>query len=210
MAAPAEIVHPRSTRTRVGLGAAIVLVLIGLAIAILVSAFGDHGVTKAVTRPVSTATVAPGAATARASGGATIYVQILGAVTKPGLYLLSAGDRGIDAVGAAGGFTAAADQTQLNLARPLVDGEQIIVPVLGAAPVPAPGGGSVPLPGAKVNLNTADETALETLPEVGPATAKRILDWRAKNGRFSAIEDLMSVTGIGQKTFDQLKELVTV
>ena len=62
----------------------------------------------------------------------------------------------------------------------------------------------------KVNINTADASALETLPRVGPAMAARIIDWREVNGRFAAIEDLMSVTGIGQKTFDGLKELVTV
>ena len=65
------------------------------------------------------------------------------------------------------------------------------------------------MPG-KVNINTADAAALETLPRVGPAMAERILAWRDENGRFSAIEDLMSVTGIGEKTFDGLKDLVTV
>jgi competence protein ComEA len=100
-----------------------------------------------------------------------------------------------------------AEQAGLNLARPLIDGEQILVPAVGEAPVIAPGATS---PGGKININTADETALETLPRVGPAMAKRILDWRAKNGRFTALEDLMSVTGVGQKTFDSLKDLVTL
>ena len=77
--------------------------------------------------------------------------------------------------------------------------------------MPAAGGvPGAPTVGGKVNINTADETALETLPRVGPAMAKRIIDWRTKNGRFTAVEDLMSVTGVGEKTFDELKELVTL
>ena len=196
---------------RVGLGAVVALGLLGVAIAIVVTALGSHGATTHV-RP----TAAP---TARSSAApdsrAEIYVHLLGQVEHPGLFVLHDGDRAVDAVAAAGGFTPTADQAQLNLARPLVDGEQIVVPAIGEAPPvvsglgPSPGaaGGAV---GGKVNLNTADETALETLPRVGPALAQRILDWRGTNGRFTAIEDLMSVTGIGEKTFDGLKDLVTV
>ena len=94
----------------------------------------------------------------------------------------------------------------MNLARVLSDGEQLVVPLVGEAPA----AGATQAPGGKVKLNSADETALETLPRVGPAMAQRILDWRKKNGRFTAIEDLMSITGIGEKTFDALKDLVTV
>jgi len=208
---PALIASRRSVRSRVGVGAAIVLVLTGLGIAVLVSAFGARGTTQSIP---STTLATPGATagvggTARSSAtGATIYVHILGAVAKPGLYLLTDGDRAVDLVAAAGGFTDAADLSGLNLARPLVDGEQILVPNVGEAPaVPAAGSATA---GGKVNINTADETALETLPRVGPAMAKRIIDWRTKNGRFTALEDLMSVTGVGEKTFDSLKDLVTL
>jgi competence protein ComEA len=191
----------------------VVLVLVGLAVAVLVSAFGAHGSTQTVTAPHSTSSAPPGATGGPDSGsaGTRIYVHILGAVVRPGLYLLADGDRAVDAVGAAGGFTATADQSGLNLARRLVDGEQISVPNIGDAPVAAaPGSGPSASAGGKVNLNTADETALETLPRVGPAMAKRIIDWRTKNGRFTAVEDLMSVTGVGEKTFDALKDLVTL
>ncbi len=196
----------RRSRLRVGIGAAVVLMLVGLAIAILVSALGSHGATTIVATPApSTSASAP------VSQRTEIYVHLLGAVGRPGLLVLRDGDRAVDAVAAAGGFAPTADQSQLNLARLLVDGEQIYVPAIGEAPVIAPGaGGSTPTAGGKVNLNTADETTLETLPRVGLALAKRILDWKKANGRFTAIEDLMSVTGVGQKTFDGLKDLVTV
>ncbi|MES2171078.1 MAG: helix-hairpin-helix domain-containing protein [Actinomycetota bacterium] len=195
------IISPRP-RLRVGVGAAVVLLLAGLAVAVLVSLTGSHGSTVVETpQPITTASVAP-------SDAPVIYVHILGAVEHPGLFTLHDGDRVVDAIAAAGGFTAAADQSQLNLARVLADGEQLMVPATGeAAPVST---GSAVQPGGKVNINTADETALEGLPRVGPAMAQRILDWRKKNGRFSSIDDLMSVTGIGPKTFDGLKDLVTV
>lgn len=210
---PDQIVAPRRSRLRVGVGATVVLVLVGFAIAVLVSSLGSHGSTEIV----SSATPSPGhSAGPSKQSGATLYVHILGAVARPGLYVLSDGDRAIDAVAAAGGFTATADQSQLNLARVIVDGEQLYVPSIGEAPAAAAGGAS----GAngaggggvagKVNINTADEATLETLPRVGPAMAKRIIDWRAANGRFTAIEDLMSVSGVGEKTFEQLKDMVTL
>lgn len=224
MTLPDRIVVPRRVRLRVGFGAAVVLVLVGLAVAILVTALGAQG---------SSQTVAPGVSPPGASepddgspsdaaappgpAGAAIFVHLLGAIARPGLYELREGDRAIDAVAAAGGFTDVADQAQLNLARLLADGEQIYVPAIGEIPSVAPGSPGVPggpapggaVPG-KVNLNTADAAALDTLPGVGPATAQRILDWRAANGRFTAVEDLLSVSGIGEKTFADLKDLVIV
>ncbi len=184
---------------KVKAGGVAVLVLVGLGCAVLVSALGDHGQAASVDPPAPTATVA-------GSSGSAIFVHILGAVARPGLYELNDGDRGVDVVAAAGGFLDTADQSQLNLARLLVDGEQIVVPVVGEVPASAPGTSSSGL----VNLNTADEAALDTLPRVGPAMAQRILDWREANGGFTAVEDLLSVTGIGDKTFEGLKDLVTV
>ncbi|MCU1577920.1 MAG: ComEA family DNA-binding protein [Rhodoglobus sp.] len=189
----------RRARLRVRLGAVVVLVLVGLGCAVLVSALGDHGSAADVPRP--SAAPSPGQL-----AGSQIFVHILGAVERPGLYALREGDRAVDAVAAAGGFAAAADQGQVNLARFVVDGEQIYVPALGEVPTTAPGITA----GGKVNINTADETTLETLPRVGPAMAARIIAWREANGNFATIEDLMSVTGIGDKTFESLKDLVTV
>lgn len=191
-----DVSEPNRTRVRARVGAVVVLVLVGLGCAVLVSALGDHGSAAEVTRSEPSA--------APVVGGA-IYVHILGAVERPGLYELREGARAVDAVAAAGGFVDTADQAQLNLARFLVDGEQIVVPEVGAVAA-APGTAS----DGRVNLNTADATALETLPRVGPALAERIIAWRDANGRFTAVEDLMSVSGIGTKTFDGLRDLVTV
>ncbi|HEY4226300.1 MAG TPA: helix-hairpin-helix domain-containing protein [Pseudolysinimonas sp.] len=199
----------RRARVRVGVGAALILVLVGLACAVFVTAITPHGASSVVAPsavPSSSASGRPGVGDG--SHGAVIYVHILGQVNVPGLYALRDGDRAVDVVAAAGGLTASADPAALNLARFLSDGEQIIVPAVGES-VPASGaGGGTALPG-KVNINTADEPTLETLPRVGPAMAARILAWRAANGRFTAVEDLMSVSGIGEKTFEGLKDLVT-
>lgn len=182
-----------------GAGAAVVLGLLGAGSAVLLTAVTPHG---------STALVAPGASASPvvqdAGAGSVIYVHILGQVARPGLYTLHDGARAVDIVAAAGGFTAQADPAGLNLARVLSDGEQIVVPAIGetaAGPIAADG---------KVNLNTADSAALDTLPRVGPALAARILAWREQNGRFSAIEDLLEVPGIGDATFQGLRDLVTV
>ncbi len=145
------------------------------------------------------------------SGAGTVFVHILGQVVKPGLYQVPTGSRAVDAVSAAGGFTPKADQASLNLAAPVVDGEQIVVVAVGEAPAPvvsATGGG--PAPAAPVDLNTADATALENLPGVGPATAQAILDWRQQNGRFQSVDDLLDVTGIGDKKLERMRDAVTV
>jgi competence protein ComEA len=207
---------------RVGIGAAVVLLIAGLGIAVLVSAFSSAGVTTTIAPAPSAASgtgtarsgSAPPSATGTAPGSAvSLFVHILGAVAKPGLYQLHDGARAVDAVAAAGGFTAEADRQQLNLARLVSDGEQIYVPKVGEAGSGPPGSSAVGGAGAiggKVNINTASESDLETLPRVGPTMAKRIIAWREANGRFATIEDLMSVTGIGEKTFAELKDLVTI
>jgi competence protein ComEA len=207
-----RLLVPAKSRMRLGLGAAVVLVLLGLGIAVLVSALGPHGTTQSLAAGNDpSGSPATGSATAKPAHGAaaTIFVHVVGAVARPGLFTLRDGDRVVDAVAAAGGFTDAADQTQVNLARFVSDGEQLVVPVVGAAP-PVAGAAGGGVSGGKVNLNTADLTTLETLPRVGPAMAQRIIDWRTSKGRFSSVEDLMSVTGVGDKTFEQLKDLVTV
>jgi competence protein ComEA len=139
---------------------------------------------------------------------ATIYVHLLGALVRPGLYALPADSRAVDAVAAAGGYTDDADRGALNLARFLSDGEQVYVPVEGEEPLTGPG--AISSAGSKVNLNTADAAVLETLPRVGPAMAERIIAWREANGRFTAPEDLKSVSGIGDKTFEAMRDLITV
>lgn len=172
-------------------------------------------VPRPVEMTVETSAATTVAATPRASEPSApegFLVHVGGAVREPGIYRLAAGARVIDAVGAAGGFTSAAERAGVNLARPLSDGEQILIPKEGEV-LPAAGAGpsgAGPSAGAKVNLNTAQSEELQTLPRVGPALAQRILDWRAEHGRFARREDLMSVSGIGEKTFAGLRDLVTV
>ncbi|MEY2848968.1 MAG: hypothetical protein RI885_1633 [Actinomycetota bacterium] len=196
-------------RWRVGLGAAVVVVLAATAIAVLVSMLGAPGSSQVV--PAASAEAGPAASDPLAPQQATAVVHVLGAVVRPGVFELRAGDRLLDAVAAAGGFSESADRSRLNLARPIVDGEQVLVPAVGEVialpPATSPGAGDS---GGRVNLNSADEAALDTLPGVGPATAKSIIDWRTQNGRFASVEDLLGVPGIGDKTLDTLRDLVTV
>jgi competence protein ComEA len=198
---PVTLATRRPAGVRFGVGALLVLLLGGLVTAIVVSLLGATGQARPLPPPAATTGVDEG-------GGAALYVHILGAVESPGVYQFRDGDRVVDAIAAAGGFTPAADQQTVNLARFLSDGEQIVVSVQGAVPPP-----SGPEPGArdgKVNINTASSAELDTLPRVGPAMAERIIAWRETNGRFSSIDDLLNVPGIGDKTFESLKDLVSV
>ena len=145
------------------------------------------------------------------TAGGRVTVDVEGKVRRPGIVVLDSGARVIDAIKAAGGLRGSPRATGLNLARVLVDGEQILVGVpTPAGAASAPTGGASAAPGALVNLNTADEAALEGLPEVGPVTAQSILDWRAENGAFTSVQELLEVDGIGEATLDQLMPYVTV
>lgn len=147
-----------------------------------------------------------------------LVVHVVGQVLQPGLVRLRPGARVADAITAAGGARTGADLTALNLARPVVDGEQVHVPKPGEAPSrppsapPSPagvGGGGAGAP-VVVDLNTADAAALDALPGVGPVLAQRILDWRTEHGRFSAVDELGEVSGIGDKLMSQLRPRVRV
>jgi competence protein ComEA len=161
-----------------------------------------------------------GASPVATAGGASTarpQVHVVGRVRHPGVVLLPAGSRVEDAVRAAGGFAAGADQGAVNLARPVVDGEQIRIPAPGEAvapPAAAPGSGGVtgtaPTAGAKISLNAADVSALDALPGVGQVLAGRIVAWRQEHGRFTSVEELGEVSGIGEKLLAQLTPLVTL
>lgn len=146
----------------------------------------------------------------------TLYVHVVGEVNQPGVYELEPGSRALAAIEAAGGATAHAVLSGLNLARPLSDGEQLIVPnaeQMQTAAASGSGGASLNLNAASdglVSLNAADQTALESLPRVGPALAQRIIEWRSANGGFQSVEQLLNISGIGQKTFEHLSDLVTL
>lgn len=135
----------------------------------------------------------------------TFYIHIVGSVKAPGVYSLEVGARLFDAVVAAGGFLANADQASVNLARQLTDGEQINVLKIGATAASSNSGGAA---SATVSLNRATQAELEALPGVGPTLAGRIIDWRQSNGGFKRKEDLLKVGGIGQKLFAGLSKLV--
>jgi len=139
-----------------------------------------------------------------------IFVHLVGEVKNPGIYELDAGARLIDAILAAQGFSDSADQGSVNLARELTDGEQIIIGLVGDAPASSGGTGAASNSGTGlISLSTADQALLETLPGVGPALAGRIIDYREANGGFRAVADLMNVSGIGDKVYARLKDLVS-
>ncbi len=140
-----------------------------------------------------------------------IYVHVVGYVVHPGLYALEVGNRVSDAIFAADGFAKRADQASINLARPLTDGEQIVV--LGSANKGMSPSISSSSRGANqtlVNINHAPQSEIESLPGIGPTLAGRIIDWRLANGGFKTKADLQKVAGIGDKLFGHLKDLVVL
>ena len=191
----------------------------------------EAGQSPAVTEDGAEAGTTASATSGEANG--KVIVHITGAVNDPSVVTLKAGARVQDAVEAAGGLSPGADGEAVNLARVLADGEQIHIPTEGEEPaagvdgagadgVGAGGGSGSPgtadssaaansgAPGTgKVDLNTADATTLETLPGVGPVTAQAIISHRSQQP-FASVEDLLLVKGIGPKTFESLKDLVTV
>jgi competence protein ComEA len=141
---------------------------------------------------------------------APITVYVTGSVKQEGLYTLPPDSRLNDAIQAAGGFSEDADRGAINLAEVLQDGQQVTVPAMGEAQVGGNPARSMNGAGILVNINTATLAELDTLPQIGPVTAQSIIDYRQANGPFETIEDLLEVDGIGQATFDKVKDLVTV
>jgi competence protein ComEA len=204
----------------------VLVVLIGLAAAALLLGVGrpravpvegiDPGVSATV---VATGTPASGVpdevpvAASAAPGPTELVVHVAGRVRTPGVVRLRPGSRVLDAVEAAGGADDGVDLSGLNLARLVADGEQVLV---GIAPAPVgmgtagPSGGSATPGAGPINLNSATADLLDTLPGVGPTLAGRILEWREQHGRFSSVDELLEVSGIGPKTLAELASLVTV
>lgn len=139
-----------------------------------------------------------------------IRVYISGAVQHPDVYSLASGSIVKDAMLAAGGPSDDADLDRINLAAPVTDGQHVYVPHIGETELPVEPPADSPAPDGKVNINTAEPAELETLPNIGPTIAQRIYDYRQANGPFARIEDLMDVSGIGQATFDKIRDLITV
>lgn len=188
---------------RRGAGAALVILLAGAAIAVFATSVTPQGGEREVV--TSSSPDDPDAAIVSGESASPVFVHVLGQVANPGLYELRDGDRVVDAISAAGGFGPTADPAGVNLARLLTDGEQLAVPAVGEAPAAAaPGVAS----DGRIDLNTADVAALDTLPRIGPAMAQRIIDWRETNGPLSSVDDLLAVSGIGTKTVEALRPLV--
>lgn len=140
-----------------------------------------------------------------------VYVDIGGEVKNPMLLQLPSGSRIDDAIKAAGGLTDKADLSNVNRAQLLEDGQKILIPTLGdTASAEEAQKISDAQKDVKVNINTANDDELRTLDGVGPATAEKIINHREKNGRFKSIEDIMDVSGIGEKTFERLKDDICV
>ncbi|GAB3995242.1 helix-hairpin-helix domain-containing protein [Nocardioides marmoraquaticus] len=198
-----------------------------LVVVLVLALLGAGAAPYAVTRDAGTSTPAPPATVASAEplveaapstqptatpSAGTVTVHVAGKVRRPGVLELPTGSRVDDAVRQAGGARRGTDLSGLNLARVLVDGEQVLVGVVG--PVPgAAASAAEQAPGsaaALVSLNTATLDQLDTLPGVGPVTAQKILDWREANGAFSAVEELLEVDGIGDKTLAEIAPHVTL
>lgn len=233
-------------RVRAALGGVVVLALLGLGTAVVVAVVTPGGETVDVGFTVEEGAGAGGAGGSggvevpRGSGGSegsggaaateVVVLHVLGAVVEPGIVEVPLGSRVIDAIAAARGPAEDAELGGVNLARVVIDGEQLWVPRVGEVPPGGAGGGGVGAGGGagggsggagasggtgvdsqgRVNINTADAAALETLAGVGPALAARIIAWREQNGPFRSVDELTAVSGIGPRTLDGMRNQVTL
>ena len=169
---------------------------------------GIHGQEEAVTLDA-------GAAPVQEAQAKEIVVYVAGAVNRPGVVQLAEGARAKDAVDACGGFLPTADTNGVNLAQKLKDGMQVTVPEKMTAAAQgvtggAQAGATKPLPEGMVNINTADEKELDKLPGVGPAMAKRIVEYRTENGAFQSPEEIKRVKGIGDAKYEKMKDKIAL
>ena len=192
------------TRRRVLAGA-----LVAAVVLLLGARFLAHG------SSASTTLAAPivGSAEAGSASPATqarLVVYVVGAVRRPGLYRVAQGSRVADAVARAGGLSRRADPAGVNLAAPVADGEQLVVPA--RLPVEVAGAQGAPVPGAAVagpvQLSVATVEQLDSLPGIGPVTAAKIVDYRTAHGAFRSVDELDEVAGIGPSRVEQLRGLV--
>jgi competence protein ComEA len=194
-------------------------VLVSALIAILVLAGGRLARTGTASEPEIVAPLEPvSSLSATSTARAALVVHVVGAVRRPGLYRLREGARVADAVARAGGSTRRAELAALNLAAPLVDGVQVLVPehaavARGGTPADESEAGASDAAiaglGSKVSLATATAEELDELPGVGPVTAQKILDYRAEHGLFRSVDELDAVPGIGPTRVEQLRDHVT-
>ena len=142
-----------------------------------------------------------------------MYVDISGCVKSPGIYKIKRNTRLFEVIELAGGLTKDADYNGFNQAEHIEDGDKIIIPAKNQESDSASasqGNNATASNNGKININTADSAALQEIPGVGPATAEKIISYRETNGRFRNKEDLMNVSGIGEKTFEKMKDMITI
>jgi competence protein ComEA len=176
----------------------------GALVLVLVLVLGGRHLLRAGT-PTAAAPV-EAAVPIRADAGPALVVHVVGAVRKPGLYRFSSRSRVANAVARAGGATRRADLSLVNLAAPLADGTQVVVPVKTPAGS-APASSSTAAPAGPVHLNVATMEQLDALPGVGPVTAQKILDYRQEHGAFSSVDELDAIPGIGPARIEQLRDV---
>ncbi len=203
-AAPSWTDRVRVLPTRAGV---LGLVAVAVASAVLVGLLVVRSRPVPVSVPV-VESAGQAVSSARSAPAAEVVVSVVGTVRRPGLVRLVLGARVDDAVRAAGGATAPLGQ--LNLARKLVDGEQVVVGPPAPGTAPAAGGGSASTGNGRLDLNLATLAELDALPGIGPVLAQRILDWRTEHGRFASVDQLREVPGIGESKYVALKAKVAV
>ena len=188
-----------------------------LAVCLLTLVLGIVGVRhlRASARPVSLAAEPVRAAASRSSlsprAAPLVVVDVEGAVRRPGLVRLPPGSRVADAVARAGGTTRRADRSGVNLAAPVSDGQQVLVPGRGSGGIAVAGGGQAAIgsaPSGPVSLSTASAEQLDELPGVGPVTAQKIVDYRTEHGSFHSVDELDAIPGIGPARLADLRKLV--
>jgi competence protein ComEA len=211
-APPAARLHATPERSHVR-----TLVLIGVVAALVAAGYLwlARPRAQASATPMASATLtdprpAVSAAPASAASTSSVVVHVLGKVKHPGVVTLPSGSRVAEAIKAAGGVRRGAKTGTLNLARKLVDGEQIPVGIPRPTPAPAPAASASAAPGTPLDLNTATPDQLDDLPGVGPVLAQRIVAYRTQHGGFRSVEQLQEVSGIGAHRFADLKSLVRV
>ena len=187
-------------------GIVVLVIVLGLVVSIFKNGGQEEANAQAEEATVSTEETA-----------AMIYVDVGGEVKNPSVVELTDGSRVTDAITAAGGLTEQADLTDINRAAFVSDGEKIYIPSQvseleddGLSVGEGGGGGTAKSSDGRININTADSTQLQELTGVGPATAEKIIDYRKQNGRFQSIEDIKNVSGIGDKTYEKLKDHIKV
>lgn len=187
--------------------------LVGVSAAFVLLALVGQRLAQAGANRAPEPVLAPLEPVAARPARAELVVHVVGAVRRPGLYRLRDGARIADAVRRAGGARRGADLAAVNLAAPLVDGVQILVPerVRSGGPPGAAGGTGSGMESVSgpVSLSSATIEELDALPGIGPITAEKIVDYRTEHGPFSSVDDLDAVPGIGPTRVEQLRELVT-